>query len=448
MGLKTLPAAAILLALFSSEALAQAHEPPRRPAAAPDHAPLSSAQRETVLSSIKQAISASYAFPDRATAIFAKLDAAQRSGRYEASSPSELAGLISSDLRDASMDGHLYLQQAPERYAAAIRAQANEAAWEVDAVGARRVNHGITTLEVLPGNVRYVKIATFHWVQDETGAAYDDAMRFLKEGDAAIIDLRGNGGGSPEAVQYLVSHFLKAGTLEITFFEAGKAPVQARSLDYLPAGRLTNTPLYVLIDKGSASAAEAFAYDVQQFKLGRLVGARTAGAANNNQFKPIAPSFMLSLSVGSPVHAVSGGNWEGEGVAPDTVTTSAQALDQAHAEALRALSSQTGSAVAKADHLWALAAVEARLNPPKMNADQLASAPGAYQNYAVAKDGSGLSIDRQGHPFWPAPRKLIPLTSDGLFGVEGLDILRVSFKDGALQLWWKDAQGAQSIPRR
>jgi C-terminal processing protease CtpA/Prc len=104
-------------------------------------------------------------------------------------------------------------------------------------------------------------------------------------------------------VQYLVSHFLKPGMLEITFLQAGREPVQTRVLDHLPAGRMLGKPLYVLVDQGTASAAELFAYDVQQFKLGTLIGTRTAGAANNNDFVPIAPGFMLSVSTGRPVHS-------------------------------------------------------------------------------------------------------------------------------------------------
>lgn len=55
---------------------------------------------------------------------------------------------------------------------------------------------------------------------------------------------------------------------------------QTRVLDHLPAGRLICKPLYVLIDQGAALAAKSFAYDAQQFKLGRLVGVGSAGAAN------------------------------------------------------------------------------------------------------------------------------------------------------------------------
>ena len=58
-------------------------------------------------------------------------------------------------------------------------------------------NHGLTQMRVLQGNVRYLRIESFLWDGERSKKAYDDAMRFLAGGDAAIIDIRGNGGGSP-----------------------------------------------------------------------------------------------------------------------------------------------------------------------------------------------------------------------------------------------------------
>ena len=50
----------------------------------------------------------------------------------------------------------------------------------------------------------------------------------------------------------------------------------------------------MLTDRRCGSACEDFAYAVQQFKLGELIGATTAGAANNNRLAPISPGFVLS----------------------------------------------------------------------------------------------------------------------------------------------------------
>ncbi len=410
---------------------------------------LSSAQRDAVIAAIGTAFRTSYVFPEKVPAIAAKLDRARKAGRYTVTNPNEFAGLITADLREASHDGHAFLAYDPARFAAASAVPAGAPAQDLadfDTAVARRDHYGLAEQRILAGNVRYLKIAGFEWVSDETGKAYDDAMRFLKGGDAVIIDLRGNGGGSSEAVQYLVSHFLKAGTLEITFLEAGHDPVQTRVLDNLPAGRMIGKPLYVLVDQGSASAAESFAYDVQQFKLGQLVGATTAGAANNNAFVPIAPGFMLSVSMGRPVHAVSKTNWEGIGVAPDVAAVPAQALDQAHLLAVQALRASPASAEIAGDYAWALPEIEARLHPVGLPA-AAATAPGTYGKYVVTRDTTGLWIARPGHPLWPAPRRLTPLNGDGLFAVDGIDILRVAIKPDTLELLWKGEETPRVLKR-
>src|SRR3546814_17251137 len=108
-------------------------------------------------------------------------------------------------------------------------------------------------------------------------------MRVLEGGDAVIIDVRGNGGGSHDAVRYVLSHFMPRGQLLISFVEAGKEPEQSFTLGELPAGRMIGKPLYVLIDGGVGSAAEELAYSVQQFGLGRLVGETTAGRSEERR---------------------------------------------------------------------------------------------------------------------------------------------------------------------
>ena len=444
MTMPKLCAAALLLGLtVQTPALAQMA--PRAPvsaaAGAPDAA-LTAQQRDAIVAAVEAAFRKSYVFPDKVPAIVARLDASNRAGRYAVTSPAELAGLITGDLNKASGDEHAYMMYDPARYAAvsqAPEAQADDELSAFDATAARRDNYGLTDMRILPGNLRYLKISGFEWVNDETGKAYDDAMTFLKGGDAAIIDLRGNGGGAAEAVRYLTSHFLKAGTLEITFLEAGKPPVQSRSLDSLPAGRMIGKPLYVLIDENVGSAAESFAYDVQQFKLGQLIGATTAGAANNNRFVPIAPGFMLSVSYGRPVHAVSQGNWEGKGVSPDVAVAPAQALDMAQSLALKGLLATAG-ADHKADYAWAAVAADAHLHPVTLSPAAAQALTGTYGKYVVTADADGLWIARPGHPRWPHPRRLHPLTAT-LFSVDDIDMLRIEFTGKGVNLWWQgDAQ--------
>jgi peptidase S41-like protein len=422
--------AALFLASPVAPAFGQGPSPAAGGASAPT--PLSGADRAGALQAIKEVLRDSYVLPEMRPKLVERLSQSQAAGRYDVEDSHVFADRITEDLRDLTGDGHLSLRLAPAEYAAAIAAPAgddgNEAFARRHAV---RAHHGLTELRVLPGNVRYLRITGFQWVLDETGEAYDDAMRFLKDGDAVIIDLRGNGGGSAAAVQYLTSHFLGADTLLLTFLEGSETPTQSRTLNHLPAGRLKGMPLYVLIDGGVASAAEEFAYHAQQFKLGELVGAKTAGAANNNRMVPIAPAFILSVSVGRPVHAIGNTNWEGAGVQPTVAAPSEQALDVAHSLALTRLVQTPGvTPEALTDYAWARTAVEARLHPVSISPKQLQTLAGDYGEVSVAFRDGVLWLARPNRQ----TRRLSPLKSDGLFAVEGVDILRVRFIRKGLQL--------------
>ena len=441
---------AILMALLPAWPAAAQRAAPVTAARSEVPVLLTASQRSAVVADIVKLVTEHYVFPDRVAAITARLNQGLASGRYDTDSPIVFAERMTVDLRDASRDRHMYLNFAPDQFAAALAAPAgsnapNPALDAIWARQARRANHGLEEMRILPGNVRYLRISGFQWVEDQSGASYDAAMRFLSEGDAIVIDLRNNGGGSHAAVRYLLSHFLPGDTLDITFLQAGKEPIQSRTLEYLPAGRLNGRPLYVLINNGTGSAAEAFAYDVQQFRLGTLVGATTAGAANNNAFFPVAPGFMLSCSFGMPLHPVSKSNWEAVGVAPDVAGDPDRALDVAQSLALSALlDRKSGDAADRADWEWARAAVAARLNPPQIAAAKLRPLAGRYgASQIVWRDGGLYYVRRSGKQ-----ARLIPLTADGLFTVEGYDDhFRIRLTGDAMETQWNDEPAPTRLTR-
>jgi len=409
--------------------------PPRTPAPRSTMR-LSPGERSAALTSIKAMFQTSYVFPALRPAIIAQLERGQRAGRYNVDDPLEFAERITDDLRSVSHDRHLALLVDPAGYAAASappRSDLGEAAFTRRQ--AIRDHHGLAELKRLAGNVRYLRISGFAWVADETGAAYDDAMRFLRDGDAVIIDLRGNGGGDHAAVRYLISHFMDPDVLEMTFLEGANSS-QSRTLEYLPAGRLKGKPLYVLIDGGTGSAAEALAYDVEQFKLGELVGGKTAGAANNNRLLPVAPGFLLSVSFGRPVHAISKTNWDGAGIKPTVDAAPAQALDVAHSLALSRIAQAAGaSPETVAEVTWARTAVEARLHPPALSPAQLSALAGRYDDAELSVRDGALWLQRPARPL----QRLTPLTTDGLFAVEPSELLRARITGNTLELLWPGA---------
>jgi hypothetical protein len=147
--------------------------------------------------------------------------------------------------------------------------------------------------------------------------------------------LRHNGGGSPAAVQYMISHFLAPSRPIVTFHMGSDRVNRLSSLPTLPAGRMVGKPLYVLISGMTASAAEEFVGHVAGFKLGEIIGENTAGAGFRNTFFPVPGGFIISVSVGRAVLASTGKDWEGVGIAPTTRIAYDKALEVAQVHAMR-----------------------------------------------------------------------------------------------------------------
>ncbi len=330
---------AVSAAVFLSVSAGAAQQPPAGAPAAPGaQAPLPPLDARAVVAEVRRILAERYVLPERRPQLDAIFARGLAAGRYDVTDPAELAQRINADLETAGRDRHLNFTLNPgqaAQLAAGRGPQPDTSGYERQV---RAANHGITSLRVLPGNVRYMEYDGFQWIGPESAAALENAMRFLSGGDAVIIDLRRNGGGSPDAVQYIVSHFLPAGRPLVTFHMNGSpSPDRLETLAEVPAGRMIGKPLYVLISGGSASAAEEFIGHVGGYRIGELVGENSAGAGFRNTLLPIQGRFVLSVSVGRAVLASTGRDWEAVGLAPTVPTPIAGALDVAQGLALRRL---------------------------------------------------------------------------------------------------------------
>jgi len=366
-------------------------------AAAPERSTsLSSEERKAAVEAIASLVSRYYVFPEKRTGIVDALRSRLASGAYDDLDGPAMAARLTDDLRAAGHDGHLWVKWSPELYEARRQAKPGTESTELEDAQGARLNQGYVEQRILDGNVRYVKLVGFIWKKGVTPQVVADVARFLGGGDAAIIDLRENGGGSGDAVQALVSYFLPPrGQLLMTFHDGmtGKTE-RTHVIGKLGAPRLVGKPLWVLISGMTASAAEEFADHVKEFKLGTLVGRTTAGGANNNNIFPVAPAFLSSISVGRPVHAVSGSNWEGTGVATDVDVPVSAALDQAHLLALQQLASKAeGSRLH--EYEWAMAGPRARLDPVPPTDEQLRSYAGTYGVRKIWVERGALKFQRE-----------------------------------------------------
>ena len=346
-------------------------------------------------------------------------------GRYDVAEPEELVKRINTDLTEVTPDKHLGVMydpgQARQLAAAAPGAGADDAPPSAgDIAAADRRNHGIVQLKILPGNIRYLESDGFVWAGKASERAYADAMRFLSGGDAVIIDMRPNGGGSPDAVRYMVSHFMEPNKPLMTFHMGSNKTDTTATLATLDAPRMVGKPLYVLSGPGSASAAEEFLGHVSGYKLGEIIGTTSAGAGFRNEFFPVPGGLVISISVGRAVLASTGKDWEGVGIKPTTEVALDKALDVAQLHALRKLAASATTA-RKKEYEDAATLLAARIDPVTP-ALPLSAYAGKFGQRSVAADkGKLVFTGLTGHKF-----NMIPLGPNE-FTLEEDPAMRIHF---------------------
>ena len=108
------------------------------------------------------------------------------------------------------------------------------------------------------------------------------------------IDLRGNSGGYLASAVQIANEFLPKNSL-IVYTEGRKQPRQ----DYRSDGRgsYQDIPLVVLIDEGSASAAEILAGAIQDNDRGTVIGRRSFGKGLVQQPLSFADGSMIRLTI-------------------------------------------------------------------------------------------------------------------------------------------------------
>jgi hypothetical protein len=411
--------ALIVAGLALSPGLAEAQTGAAPAAVAP-------AEGRAVVAAIRKVLAENYVLPEMRPKLDSALAKGLAAGRYDVSDPGVLVERVNADMAAVTPDRHLGLQYDPRAAAAAAAEEGarrdDDGPASPEAIRqAQSRNHGFTEMKVLLGNVRYVNMQGFVWTGPKSAEAYDNAMRFLKEGDAAIIDLRQNGGGSPEGVQYLVSHFMEPNRHLVTFHMGATQVDRLSTLPMLPAGRMVGKPLYVLTSGHTASAAEEFTGHVGGFKLGELIGETTAGAGFRNSFFPLPGGYLISVSVGRAVLASTGKDWEGVGIKPTTAVAQDKALEVAQVHALRKLAA-TASPRDKARLEGAAAVLAARVEPVA-TALPLAAYAGTFGERKVWVEEGRLAFQREG-----GPKLAMIAVGPNLFAFENDPMTRVEYK--------------------
>lgn len=345
--------------------------------------------------------------------------------------PFDLATTLTKILRQASADMHFAVIYQP------AGAPATGAIPFDFAALAPRHNNFFYNASRLAGNVGYLELRLF---PDPARAARTviGAMAFLAGTDALIFDLRQNRGGRPEMVQLLLSYLLPGPTHINSFQNRGDATLrQFWTLPYVPGEIRPDTPVYVLTSSQTGSAAEEFAYDLQQLGRATLVGETTIGMAHPVQTFPLRDGFSINVPIGRPINPISGTDWEGAGVVPDVAVPADKALVTAHELALAGLLESCRDLELADFYRWELETVRADQGRwADLNLDLFV---GNYEGREVRLEGGRL------HFYSPHFSGALKAVGPDTFALS--DEIRLTFNAAGLALNWRDLPRQQQLAR-
>jgi len=250
-------------------------------------------------------------------------------------SPPELADMLNEAFTSLTHDSHLRIDYDPKR---AGGGDSTEELMRRHFEQARRNNFGFLKAERLAGNIGYLKIQEFPPAEVAMSIAIG-AMAFVANTQGLIFDIRGHKGGSPEMVQLLISYLVGEKPQPLTGIysrETGQTEAYY-TLEEIPGKRMSDVPVYIIVDGVTHSAAEAFAYDLQALKRATIIGTRTRGGAHLVDFIPLQSMYVLMLPIARAINPITNSNWQGTGVIPDIEVTDQDPLLVAHHNMLNEL---------------------------------------------------------------------------------------------------------------
>ncbi len=277
------------------------------------------------LSVIPKLIQKKYVFIDKGKEISIKFQKIIDSKKYNSVHTADsLAKKISQDLKEISNDGHMYVVVKKND----IKNQ--EKSWEeIERLNEINQNYGFTSVQILKNNIGYIKIIEFMHPKRSMQTAIA-AMKMVENTDKLIIDLRGNGGGYSGIAEYLLNHYFHGPPILLSktySSDKTQTPKTTFTSDLIYGKLMINKPLYILIDRKTASAAEYFAYTAQAFRKAKILGENSAGAAHMNEYFELPNNFKISISVSAPIVNETNMNWEGKGVIPDKIIERNETLE-------------------------------------------------------------------------------------------------------------------------
>lgn len=155
--------------------------------------------------------------------------------------------------------------------------------------------------EQIPPITAYPRLLAHHLAEiqvisfgDTTSREVSAALSFaqVEHVRGIILDLRDNPGGYVDAAQQIVSQFLSHG---VVAYERG-LDKRLHPLSVIPGKVLTRTPVVILVNGGTASAAEITAAALRDNGRAKLIGTRTYGKGSMQSVYALADGSSVRIT--------------------------------------------------------------------------------------------------------------------------------------------------------
>jgi len=277
-------------------------------------------------------LTAEYIDEDKARQAASFVQGRLATGTYEALSGKALCEVVTTDLQHITDDKHLRLLWSDEPQ------ELDEGEEDEDffAELARSENQGIRRVERLKGDVGYIE-TTLVAEPADAATMISAAMTLVANTKALILDLRENRGGSTYGMAYWCSYLFPEGEsvhLTDVYRRTTGETQQFWTLPYVPGARYLDRPVYLLTGPVTFSGAEDLAYNLKVRGRALLVGETTRGGAHPTGYYPLTEHISATVPYARSINPVTGGDWEGVGIAADIPVPAGEAFDVAYQHAL------------------------------------------------------------------------------------------------------------------
>ncbi len=169
------------------------------------------------------------------------------------------------------------------------------------------------TGEVLAGDVAYIRISSFN---AKTPEQFVNTLNTVttEAVDSIVIDVRQNGGGVVSSLKPMLNQFISASVVASAEYADGSR----KALVETDSETSVSLPVAILVDEGTASAAELFAGAMRDGYGATIIGTQTMGKAVMQNTYEFSDGSALTIST-ARIYLTKSGTWDGDGIKPDYI---------------------------------------------------------------------------------------------------------------------------------